>query len=249
MTDKEAVSYANIGVVGKGLGTVSDQNGSFTLDLSAANNQDTVAISAIGYESIVMKVEAFKEQCSTDCTLAMNPTNYNLETVSIESKGLKRKIVGVIDAKDNISIGFTTDALGHEIGAYMKIKRPAYLSEVNIKVNGCEGDSIFFRLNVYDKKKGMPNQNILKRPIYLSYACSDILNGIRVDVVDEGIYVEDDFFIALENINPTNEALSFSLKGKFFSKGTYYRSTSQDNWNKIGIVASGISAVVLEEKK
>lgn len=247
-TTKSPVPYANIGVLSRGMGTVSDEKGQFSLNLSSNYDKDTIMISVIGFEPLSMNVAIFKSKCTNGCTLEMRSTNYDLQAIEIASKALERRIVGVPNPKENISIGFSGNGLGIEAGTYMKIKRPAYLEKVNIQVATCSNDSIFFRLNVYDTKRGMPDKNILKRPIYLSCACEDILNSFEIDVIQENIYLEDDFVVALENFKKNNEVQDFFFKGKMFSKGIYYRLASQDDWQKFGIVAAGISATVLEEK-
>ncbi len=246
---KVPVAYANIGVLSQGIGTVSDNKGRFSLAIPSAYDEDTLVISIIGYEPLSSQVSAFKSDCANGCTLEMKQIDYKLESVEIESKALNRKVVGIDDPSESISIGFSGKNVGIEAGTYMKLKRPAYLDKVNIAVGNCEADSMFFRLNVYDVKRGMPNNNVLKRPIYLSRACEDIRKSFEVDLSEEGIYMEDDFIVALENVKQDNIVKSFFFKGKMFSKGIFYRYASQDDWQKIGIVAAGISAVVLEEKK
>lgn len=132
--------------------------------------------------------------------------------------------MGVPNPNENTSIGY----LGQELGIFIKNKKTAFLQEVSIYVAECEGYSVIFRLNVYNEKKGMPKDNILNAPIYLSCACKDILQEFKVDVSKENIYLVSDFFITLENIRENKVIESFMLNGKLFSKGgSYLRDTSQ----------------------
>src|SRR6188768_1189336 len=53
--------YASLGVKGKSIGTIANEQGDFTLDLSKANSGDSIIISYIGYTS-----KAFKKKDITD---------------------------------------------------------------------------------------------------------------------------------------------------------------------------------------
>jgi len=46
------IPYVNIGLVNKGLGTCSDKNGYFSIDVPRSNQLDSLVFSAIGFEEI-----------------------------------------------------------------------------------------------------------------------------------------------------------------------------------------------------
>ena len=58
---KNPIGYVNIGVVGGYKGTVCDNDGSFSLNLSQQNDFDTLRISIIGYYPISFTVGDFKK--------------------------------------------------------------------------------------------------------------------------------------------------------------------------------------------
>ena len=57
---KDPIPYVNIGIVGKGVGKVSDSNGNFSIMLDEKYNDDTIKISMIGYTPIYMKPKSRK---------------------------------------------------------------------------------------------------------------------------------------------------------------------------------------------
>ena len=60
LSSKQALAYVNIGIVGKGVGKVSDSNGNFSIMLDEKYNDDTIKISMIGYTPIYMKPKSRK---------------------------------------------------------------------------------------------------------------------------------------------------------------------------------------------
>ncbi len=241
------IAYANIGIVGKSIGTVSDEKGLFSLNLENSSANDTLMISVIGYESQILTVAATKQRCTKDCIFLLSKISYELKEVEIASRKLTRRVVGVPNPNENISIGYQGQQLGQELGIFIKNKKPAFLQEVSIYVGKCEGDSVTFRLNVYNEKKGMPKDNILKAPIYLNYACKDVSPAFKVDISKENIYLVSHFFITLENIKENKVIESFLFSGKLFNGGSYFRDTSQSSWEKFPIISLGISAIILQE--
>src|SRR6185436_4479023 len=65
------IEYANIGIVGKNVGTTSDVSGAFTLDLDKVHDNETIRISSIGFVAIQMKVLDFKNTYKIGSTIYM----------------------------------------------------------------------------------------------------------------------------------------------------------------------------------
>ena len=56
---KEILPYVNIGIIGKGVGTVSNDNGKFEISISKKHLRDSLKISMIGYISQTYLVKDF----------------------------------------------------------------------------------------------------------------------------------------------------------------------------------------------
>ncbi len=59
---KESIPFVNIGVINKGIGTISDENGIFLLRLDDKYNDDSLKISMVGYNPIFLKVKDAKKE-------------------------------------------------------------------------------------------------------------------------------------------------------------------------------------------
>ncbi|MDO6471923.1 carboxypeptidase-like regulatory domain-containing protein [Maribacter sp. 1_MG-2023] len=76
-TTKQPLPFVNIGVVGKGMGTVSDENGLFYLylDEMKIQNTDIVQFSSLGYQTIEMSVSNAKYILHEHSTIEMLSEN------------------------------------------------------------------------------------------------------------------------------------------------------------------------------
>src|SRR5210317_1823815 len=82
----EAVPFANIGIVDKNTGTVSDQEGRFKLELGSQYDKDTLRISCIGFSDRQFLVSSFIEEAgsSGQIQIKLTPKSYHLEEVVIQ---------------------------------------------------------------------------------------------------------------------------------------------------------------------
>ena len=81
--DKLSVSYANIGIPKKGLGTVTNANGEFVFILPSSTLSDSLRITCIGYNAKTVVISALTPAGSVSITLTKSTTQ--LKQVSIES--------------------------------------------------------------------------------------------------------------------------------------------------------------------
>ena len=58
---KEPLSFANIFIEGKSIGTVSNSQGEFILDIEIANNNDSIIFSYMGYENFKISTKDIEE--------------------------------------------------------------------------------------------------------------------------------------------------------------------------------------------
>ncbi len=242
----EPLSYVNIGVVSKGIGTVSNENAYFELNLDGVKTEDIIRISCIGYQALEIKR---KDLVGFDEIKEFNLVEiiYDLSEIVVKPKKLKQRVLGNKTRSKVMHVGFDENLLGHEMGVIMKTnERPTWLDSVKFNVSHCGYDSIFFRLNIYEFNEGWPGKNILREPIYISLSKVDVGGTISVDLSDFFIYTEKDFLVSLELVRDLGPGNLYFSTG-FFLAPIYYRYTSQDSWKKFGFGA-GISAYVTQEK-
>src|SRR4051812_45457874 len=81
-TTLKPLAYASIGLVGKHVGTLSDEQGNFELSLPMLANVDTLRISAIGYESnsyVRSEIKSLENNI-----LLLKPMSYDLTAVDVK---------------------------------------------------------------------------------------------------------------------------------------------------------------------
>jgi hypothetical protein len=240
---KETLSYVNIGVVGKSIGTVSNNKGSFQIELDEKYDNDTLKISSIGYKPLIFRVSNFKTIILNNPSIQLEEEITDLQEVVVSSRKLKEKILGNKTTSKRISGGFSSNNLGNEIGVKIKIKKsPTYIEDFNVSIVKNEYDTIKFRLNFYDLKNGLPNKSLLKENIII---VSEIKEGkLTVDLRDYDIVVYEDFFVSLEWIENLGDEFGLSFSAGFLGSPIIFKKTSQDYWQKKGAVSIGFNVTV-----
>ncbi len=232
--DQKPVPYANIGIIGKDRGTVSDMNGEFKLELDSNYDKDTIRISCIGFEHKKYLVLDIKR--ADFIKIELSPKAYRLSEVIIHPTNTKTYALGnFCDSSSCYGNSFRSGKLGTEIGIMMELPRKtekAFLKSFRFYVGEFTFDKFPVRINIYSGKNGQPYQNILKAPIFV-----DIISAGEyiVDLVNYNIITTGDFFISLEyyRIHGQDDGkLTFCAvhNRKMFKGNGFYRLTSQGNW-------------------
>ena len=191
--NNQPLAYVNIGIIDKNLGTVSDANGQFDLNLDDKFDSEILKISMIGFKTQTFKVRDFKEKILKDNVIYLEKSVATLKEVVIKNKKLTTKILGNILDKKTVSAGFVNNILGNEIGIIVKIKKkPTFIESFSAIVDYNNYGNFKFRINFYDLKNGLPNNSILQENII---ANSTIKKGkLTIDLSDYNITVSQDFF-------------------------------------------------------
>lgn len=246
------IPYVNIGVVGKDVGTASNEVGKFDIDLFKTPSSDSIKFSSLGYSSKVFSVEEFLNKFSPneEVKIVLEESVIELGEITIESEKYKNRIVGNTTTSKFFGTGFTSSYLGTEIGVIMKIKRgPAILKNCRFFISQNRYESITLRLNIYDlNKKGEPENNILKENIII-HKNNNYTGEVEVDLLKYGIVVEDDFFISLEWIGRKGDVppgvAGVVISAGFLNSKSYTRITSHSKWEKLPSVGAGINVEIL----
>lgn len=231
------VPYAGIGILHKGIGTVSDFNGNFSLDISSASKSDTIRFSAIGYNNLDIPVIKLRKQ----------PDNYklvekpqNIREVVIKPAVTKIKILGNTVHRGILCSGFNSSMLGTEMGTVLKYrkKNPGHIKDVNFNLRYNAYDSVLFKVNIYRMSDSGVNESILSHPIYLE---PKIKSGtLTVDLSDSSLYITHDVLLSLELIRISKSQDKGNNKNMAYEKllfhssllngHSYWRKAAEDNW-------------------
>lgn len=238
----ESIRYVNIGVLNKDIGTVSDNEGKFKISLSEQNNNDSLRLSIVGYKSRQFRVSDFKAMIVYDKEIKLEEEITKLSEVVVLSKKTKEQIEGNKTESKKFRGGFTNSELGNELGIIINIKkRPTYIKDFNAFIVENTSDSMIFRLNFYDLKKGLPGDRIITEQIIFPIRTK---NGkFTFDLSSYNIVMTNDFFVSLELIENFGQR---SKKGILFSAGLLgssfiTRETSQGTWKKYKAISLGFN--------
>lgn len=238
----EILSYVNIGIIGKNVGTVSNQKGGFKILLDDKYSNDSLRFSMLGYSSKTYKITDAIKKFTNPVVIDLEPRSVQLDEVVIQSRPFKKKILGNTTESKAVSAGFSSNELGNEVGIVIKIKnKPTYIEAFNVSIANNKYDTVKFRINFYTLKDGLPDKNILRQPIIVK---TTLKTGIlSVDLRKYNIVVDEDFFAALEWIEDLGkDGLYFSAS--LMGSPIIARYTSQGDWRKVGPVSLGFNVMV-----
>lgn len=237
---KEAVEFANIGIVGKGVGTVTDENGVYTLTVPDSVAGEPVRISRIGYKTQQLSVE----QLAAKPTLSAEQTATALKEVAVSAKKLKIKVAGNDTKTRSVTAGFKKNSLGAEIAVKINIKAPKTQIRkffINIAANNIEKP--VFRFNLYSvDPKGAPKENLLTQNII--FEPKEKTGFTELDLTPYNIVVDDDVFIAIEWVKDLGDVSGLGFSTKLVGSSTWYRLASQGDWHKIPSIGVGLHAEI-----
>jgi hypothetical protein len=242
LNSNEPLAYVNIGILRRGIGTVSDEEGKFTLTLDDQFNADTLRISMIGFKTRDFIVSDFKKQFTpANAVIAMSRSVTELHEVTIKPVKIKYASLGNDFSSKSVVAGFHSNKLGSELGTVMRIKNaPSYIEKVSFNIGTNKYDSAIWRVNIYLLKDGKPGENILTQPVYLkSYKNNE---NLSIDLSKYLLEVNDDFVVALELIDDLGIG-GLNFCAGFFGNATFARDASQGEWVKIP-VGVGFNATV-----
>lgn len=244
---KMPLAFVNVGVIGKDVGTVTNENGKCNVALHDSLRNDSLKFSMLGYKPRTFLVSEFFQRVnngnaastgSAQALVELQPMTYALNEVKIRPRKYKTKILGNQTESDYISGGFKSNQLGCEAGVLVKVKEgtAAFVKSFHASVTMNKYDTLFFRLNIYSLKDGMPFENILPHNIILR---STKKSGvIYADLTSYNILLEEDAVVTLEWIKDLGGTSDLLFSCSLLNGPVFYRQASQGSWqkeNRIGL--------------
>lgn len=237
----EPVPYVNIGILNRDKGTVSNENGEFTLEIPIEFVNDTIKISSIGYETKIFIANEFINIVKENKTISLSEKIIELNEVVVSNKKLKEKVIGNKTKSKMMRGGFRNAELGNELGIKIKIKKsPTYISKFHANVTSNTGEKMKFRLNFYSIEKGLPKEKLINQNIIFSIDSKE--GEFTLDLSKYNLVVEEDFYLTMELIeNEGNKESEVFFSAGLLGNATVTRLTSQAEWKKLGSIGIGFS--------
>ncbi len=235
--DKETnqpVAYVNVGFKEKGIGTISNEEGEFSLtyDESQIDKNDFLIFSVLGYETIQIKASDIFPLLSNVNKIYLKPKTYIIDEIEITSEKRERKRIG--NSSSNLgSIVYWKDkkSFGGEIATKIKIKKED-TKLLDLKFNIIENisDSLKMRINVYEYEKGYPGENLLKTKIY--HTITEKEGEETINLKPYNIRVNDDVIVGLELVEIYGKEIGFVVSASNDLGVSFTKYTSQDRWER-----------------
>jgi hypothetical protein len=242
----QPLSYVNIGVVGKSLGTVSNEQGQYQLTFKESLAADTVRVSYLGYQPRLLTLR----QLNAQPNVALSAAAVGLSEVQVKAKNMfqRNRTLGFTGNSENTTLSLEAKDLGAEIGTIIHVKhKPTKVLKANFNVAYNQLGNLILRVNLYRLgADGNPTEEkLLHREVLVNTAVAK--GPIAVDLALDNLVLDEDFFLAIEWISGADatkmhQGLAFSAGLGYANNDTYTRAASQGAWEKIsaGAVLAGM---------
>ncbi len=233
---KQPLPYVNIGVVKKGVGTVTDEDGRFfmAIERNSIALTDTLQISSVGYKTIRKAIGDIDFSPRKKAVVLMGPDIFALEEVvlSAGSEEVRQRKVGYYFGKTN-KVGYWRGitSLGAEMVTKIRVnRRPRQLNGFSFHVLANEADSLLLRVNVYKGDTEFPEEKLTAKNMI--FTLKKKKGKVIFDLTPYDLYVTDDFSIGLELLDVYGKRVNLTLAASDDPGTSYRRYASQGEWKR-----------------
>lgn len=250
------IPFVNIGVLNRGIGTVTNAEGEFLLQFypREVGKGDVLRLSSLGYLPREIPLARLDPRVAY-FTFRLKPKPISLNEVVLtsgEGSG-ERELMEVEQTHGypNLigkGIGYWKDsvALGGELASRIRLRKGLYrLNSLFFHTLENPSDSLLLRINIYspDSKAGIPGENLNKsgRNILYTLPASKIFSVIDLRPFD--LWARNDVIVSLELLAVYgSERVGLTLPaGRYPNGKSFRRYASQDSWESIGGAVVGFS--------
>jgi hypothetical protein len=230
--EQAAIPYVNIGIKKKNIGTASQPDGSFTLNLKEGNRFDTLTFSAIGYKELSLPISTILAGSMTTFELTEKTTT--LREVVVSSKAPKIRKFGTT-SRNPFLYGSAETIHSEdvsELGKYINLNNKASeILSATVYLRSIKRDSASFRINLYKNIAGMPGERLIEKSIIKRLPLTQ--GWVTIPLEQYGLVVEEDFFMGIEYLPEySNHEKYIFIYGAALGGSVYSRKASLGDWEK-----------------
>ena len=201
-TTGQPVVYAHVGITGKNAGTITNAEGFFSLSAKSIRRGDTLRISMLGYEPLDFLIPASLPDTSS-LRLEIQPTAYELPAVTFFPKGKQQQTGAREDDLLADVWGAGGVANGEELGRLFRVPpgRAIRIDTCFLHLRRNHGDSLLFRLNLYQLKGENPGRPLLDHDVRFQVKPgeNEAEDGwVTIPLVAEQLVLDQDFLLTIE---------------------------------------------------
>jgi len=249
---REGVPFVSIGIKNSSYGTVADSAGNFQLAFNSAltSQTDSVIFTAVGYKRLALELKnlsnANNQVVLTTGSNLLSEVAISVKSPSIKTYG-KSSAMLIVAPSLYKTIPKESDEKGREQAMILKVDKDIFLRQLIVNAGWFKNvESIKFRMNVYDVKKGIPDARIIDKDVVFDVRPDAVrqvgmIQPRSIDLKDYNIRIQGykEIAVGIEILN-INYIHDDSLKTVFFIssapnplKSSFYRLKSQSSWEKL----------------
>lgn len=244
---KNPIQYVNVGILNKPVGTVTNENGEFNLNIDNSLISDTLKISCLGFKSKELQIKNLLTN-KNEINISLENYTEKLNEIIINSSNLKTYTKGKEQTKTKNKVFFAIPSmknlnLGSEIGRKFSLgtKKPSLLKEFKFFLKENNFESVLFRLNFYTIENNKPSKKINNTNILIS-ADNGLTGWIIADLTDYSIKTKEDIIVTVEWIKASEKGdkLSLPILIPSFSSVHFYKYGTHAKWKRYGSISTAM---------
>ncbi|WP_137905692.1 carboxypeptidase-like regulatory domain-containing protein [Chryseobacterium sp. 2VB] len=246
--EHQPIPYVKIGIEKKSTGTISDEKGRFSIDLSNTDPQQKIKIEVPGYDLYQETIQDFKKYDQQK--IFLTEKTKNIKEITIKPKKLVDKNWGVNTKTKSVIYSvnpeFDKKSFLGETALEFNAKKRSKLKNINLNIASyVSTEPVLMRYSIYSEKNGFPDKNILEEEITVKLTEDMIKDGTyTLDVSDRNIWLQGKFFIGIQFLKDFDGRIKISAA--LFRTG-FIREFYGD-WQKMTIAAPAINIDVKMDK-
>ena len=158
----ETIEYVSIGFEEDSVGTISDANGNFELEIPT-NRKNDLVFTHVSFQKAVVPYETYAN--GQQLTVTMKDKVFELAEVLVGKKNKPQKIAGKAISGPMASFRGKGKADALEWGPVFKSKKDYVISDILLTIKGTSYQWCVLSFNIYEIQ-GSKYVNILNKPIY-----------------------------------------------------------------------------------
>lgn len=246
--DSSAVSFAKVGIENLPIGTLTNNNGEFSINMTEVDKKSSIRVEAAGFDIFIKEISAMSIEKPEEIMLV--PKTINIAEVSIVGKIYKDEKIGsdskakrpnILFTSNNSEFSknnFTADQLrtfqNPEIAILIAPKKRSKITKINMNIAKFElPNSVFSRFIIYSEKNGFPDQIINSDDLTFKLEKSNIKSNVfTLDVTNKNIWIDGNIFVSYQVLDPGFNG-EFRISSGFFGKGMLRMFV--EHWKKLSV--------------
>ncbi|WP_333852397.1 carboxypeptidase-like regulatory domain-containing protein [Epilithonimonas sp.] len=251
--NNNSIPYVRIGVDGQNIGTITDENGNYKIDLTNVDKSKKVTVQLGGYNPFEQDIQNFIN--SNNHTIVLKEKVNEIAEVKLSPKTYENKNWGINTKAKKVGFWYNSndDSKGNwreEIAISFSNKKKVKIEKINLNVNQFDTNKpVLLNFNIYSEDKNRPGKSILDKVLTVELSKDKIKDGtFTYDISDESIWVDNEnFFVSVQIVSGYKGKISFSAA----LLSTVYIRSYYDKWQKIpaGAPAINIDVKIAKDKK